>query len=134
MTVELPEASSTSRSLEVIDSVMHILGHTEGIKHFAALGGFNFLTGGAKSNSGTVFCQLQPWDERKADSLQAQGLVTTLQRKFSSIKGANIIVVSPPSIPGLGATGGFTFELQQRQSTDSIQTVCRSGKTFYDSC
>ena len=52
---------------------MNILKNTQGIKHFAALGGFNFITGGAKSNSGTIFCQLQPWDERKEDSLQHKG-------------------------------------------------------------
>ncbi|TKK64244.1 multidrug efflux RND transporter permease subunit [Ilyomonas limi] len=130
MSVELPEASSTTRSIEVVDSVMNILKNTKGIQHFAALGGYNFLTGGAKSNSGTVFCQLEPWSERKADTLHAQGLIATLQRKFTSIKGANIIVVSPPSVPGLGATGGFTFELQQRQSTDSIQQFAQVVKRF----
>src|SRR5207245_941198 len=45
MSMELPEAASTTRSLETLDSLMNILHHTEGIQHFAALGGFNFLTG-----------------------------------------------------------------------------------------
>ena len=130
MTMELPEAASTTRSLEVLDSVMHILNTTKGIQHFAALGGYNFITGGAKSNSGTLFCQLQPWDERNADSLTAQGLIATLQRKFASITGASLIVISPPSVPGLGATGGFTFELQQRQSTDDINQFAQVVKRF----
>ncbi len=120
MTFELPEASSTTRSLQVMDSMMHILKQTKGIKHFAALGGYNGITGAAKSNSGTVFCQLQPWDQRKDDSLIATSLVATLQKKFAGIKGANFVVVSPPAIPGLGQTGGFTFELQQREATDSL--------------
>jgi HAE1 family hydrophobic/amphiphilic exporter-1 len=67
-----------------------------------------------------VFVQLKPWDERKDKSLQLSSLIATLQRKFSAIKSANVVVISPPAIPGLGATGGFSFELEQRESTDDI--------------
>ena len=45
-----------------------------------------------------------------------------MQAKFAAIKEANILVIPPPAIPGLGATGGFTFELQQRESNDDIKT------------
>ena len=130
MTYELPEASSTSRSLQVLDSMMNIIKNTKGILHFAALGGYNGITGAAKTNSGTIFCQLQPWGERKGDSLIASGIQATLQKQFTSIKGASIIVVSPPSIPGLGQTGGFTFELQARQSTDSLAQFQRAVQSF----
>jgi hydrophobic/amphiphilic exporter-1 (mainly G- bacteria), HAE1 family len=121
VTFELPEASSTSRSVEVITRMMDILSKTPGVAHFAALAGLNVVTFATKSNSGTCFIMLKPWDERKDKSLQLNGIIATLQRKFASIKSANVIVVSPPAIPGLGATGGFTFELQQRESTDSIK-------------
>ncbi len=130
MTYELPEASSTTRSLEVLDSMMNILKETKGIRHFAALGGYNGITGAAKTNSGTIFSQLQPWDERKSDSLVATGLMSTLQTKFASIKGANIRVISPPAIPGLGNTGGFTFELQARETTDSLPQFQKVVQNF----
>jgi len=42
---------------------------------------------------------------------------------LSAIKGANILAISPPAIPGLGQTGGFTFELEQRESTDDINNL-----------
>jgi HAE1 family hydrophobic/amphiphilic exporter-1 len=121
ITFELPEASSTTRSLEVLDSMMATLKQTPGIAHYAALGGLNVVTFATKSNSGTVFCQLKPWDERKDKALQLNSLIAQLQQKFAAIKGANVIVISPPAIPGLGQTGGFTFELEQRESTDDIK-------------
>ncbi len=130
VTYELPEASSTTRSLEVLDSVMSILKNTQGVAHYAALGGLNVVTFASKSNSGTVFTQLKPWDERKDKSLQLNGLIASLQKKLASIKGANIIVISPPAIPGLGQTGGFTFELEQRESTDDINQFERVVQTF----
>ncbi|MEO6000893.1 MAG: multidrug efflux RND transporter permease subunit [Chitinophagaceae bacterium] len=130
VTFELPEAASTTRSLEVLDSMMNIMQQTPGIAHYAALGGLNVITFASKSNSGTIFTQLKPWDQRKDKSLQINGLIATLQQKFVSIKGANVIVVSPPAIPGLGQTGGFTFELQQRESTDDIKQFERVVQSF----
>jgi HAE1 family hydrophobic/amphiphilic exporter-1 len=121
VTFELPEASSTTRSLDVLDTMMNILHTTPGIAHFAALGGLNVVTFATKSNSGTIFIMLNPWDDRTDKTLQLNSLIATLQRKFSSIKSANVIVISPPAIPGLGSTGGFTFELEERESTDSIK-------------
>lgn len=130
ITFELPEAASTTRSLEVLDSMMHILKTTPGINHFAALGGLNVITFATKSNSGTIFTSLTPWGERTADSLQLGSIVARLQQRFSSLKGANIVIVTPPPIPGLGLAGGFTFELQQRESTDDITQFEKTVKNF----
>lgn len=130
VTYELPEASSTTRSLAVLDSVMHILKETPGVAHFAGLGGLNVVSFASKSNSGTVFTQLKPWDQRKDKAQQLTALMTSLQKKFASIKGANVLVISPPAIPGLGQTGGFTFELEQRESTDDIKQFEKVVQNF----
>jgi hydrophobic/amphiphilic exporter-1 (mainly G- bacteria), HAE1 family len=130
VTFELPEASSTTRSLDVLNTMMGILKETPGIAHFAALGGLNVVTFATKSNSGTIFVQLNPWDERKDRSLQLNSLMATLQQKFSSIKSANVVVISPPAIPGLGQTGGFTFELEQHESTDDIHQFEKTVQNF----
>ncbi len=130
VTFELPEASSTARSLEVLHAIMDTLKQTEGVGHFAALGGLNAITFSSKSNSGTVFTSLKPWDERKDKALQLEGMMATLQKKFASIKGANILVISPPAIPGLGQSGGFTFELEQKESTDDIKQFEKVVQSF----
>jgi HAE1 family hydrophobic/amphiphilic exporter-1 len=121
VTFELPEASSTARSLEVLDTMMNIIKRTPGIKHYAALGGLNVVTFATKSNSGTIFTSLQPWDKRKDKSLQLNGIIASLQKQFAKIREANVVVIPPPAIPGLGQTAGFSFELQQRESNDDIK-------------
>ena len=88
--------------------------------HYAAIAGLNVVSFSNKSNSGTIFCQFKPWDERKSKSEQLFGMIAQLQQKFSAIKEARIVVIPPPAIPGLGSTGGFSFILQQRESTDDI--------------
>ncbi len=130
MTFETPESGSTTRSLEVIDSMMKKAQSVPGVLHVAALGGINFLTGGAKSNSGSMFMQLKPWDQRKKSSEKVDGIVAELNKRFASIKQARIIVVKPPAIPGLGNAGGFSIQIEQRQSNDSIKDFSKVVNNF----
>jgi len=130
ITYELPEASSTSRAVEVMNKIMDVLGNIEGVNHYSAIAGLNVITGASKSNSGTIFCMLKPWDERTDKSLQLNALIAKMQGKFASIREANIVVIPPPAIPGLGATGGFTFEVQQRESNDDIKTFEKNTNEF----
>jgi HAE1 family hydrophobic/amphiphilic exporter-1 len=53
-----------------------------------------------------------------------------MQKRFASIKEANIRIIQPPAIPGLGSTGGFSFILQQRQSTDDVKAFERVVQNF----
>jgi HAE1 family hydrophobic/amphiphilic exporter-1 len=130
ITYELPEAASTTRSIEVLTTIQKTLQQIPAVAHYAALGGLNVVTFSTKSNSGTVFTQLKPWDERKDKSQQLAGVIAEVQKRLSVIKDANVVVISPPPIPGLGQTGGFTFELQQRESTDDIKTFEKVVQNF----
>ncbi|HVM86618.1 MAG TPA: efflux RND transporter permease subunit [Puia sp.] len=130
ITFEIPEASSTTRSLNVLDSMMKIIKEVPGVGHYAALGGLNVLTFGIKSNSGTIFMQLKPWDERTDKSQQLQGIIAELNKRFSVIKEARIVVIPPPAIPGLGNAGGFSIQIEQKQSNDDIKTFEKIVNSF----
>ena len=127
---EIPEAGSTTRSLTALDSMMKIAQNVPGVLHTAALGGLNVLTGGSKSNSGTIFMQLKPWDERTDKSEQLQGVIAELNKRFAAVKEAKIVVIPPPAIPGLGNAGGFSIQIEQRQSNDDIQTFASVVQNF----
>ena len=130
VTYEIPEAASTTRSLEVLNTIMATLKKQPFTGHFAALGGLNAITFASKSNSGTVFLQLKPWSERTDRKLQSDSIIATLQREFAQIQDARVVVVSPPAIPGLGQTGGFTFEIEQRETNDDINAFQTVVETF----
>src|SRR5579859_7445170 len=130
VTYEIPEAASTARSLVILDSMMKVIQQIPGIAHYAALGGLNVVTFGTKSNSGTVFVQLKPWSQRTDKALQLDGVMAEMRKRFAVFKEANVVVISPPAIPGLGNTGGFTFELEQRQSNDDLPTFERVVRSF----
>ncbi|MFD2572044.1 efflux RND transporter permease subunit [Spirosoma soli] len=130
VTYEIPEAASTSRSLAVLNNVMSILKKQPYVAHFSALGGLNAITFASKSNSGTVFIQLKPWEERSENGMQADSLVPKLQRAFAGLNDARLQVVQPPAIPGLGQSSGFTFEIQQRQTNDDVRTFDNVVQNF----
>ena len=68
-----------------------------------------------------MFVNLKPWDDRKGKEQHAQDVMNEDTKATADIKEARILAIAPPAIPGLGATSGFTFELQQTTSTDNIQ-------------
>ncbi|SHN77192.1 efflux RND transporter permease subunit [Chitinophaga sp. CF418] len=121
ITFDLPESASTERTISVMTQMMHSLDSVKAIGHYAALGGLNVVSFATKSNSGTIFCQLKPWDERKDKSQQIFALVAQLQARLSRFKEANVVVIPPPAIPGLGSTAGFSFILQQRAGGGDIK-------------
>lgn len=128
VTYEMPEATSTTRSKAMLLEIMKRVKEIPGVKTVGGLAGLNIITFSNKSNAGTMFVLLKPWDERKAKELQLQSILAAIQKKTADIKEARILAIGPPAIPGLGATAGFTFELQQTSSTDNIQqfeTVAR---------
>ncbi|KAA5534835.1 efflux RND transporter permease subunit [Taibaiella lutea] len=130
ITYEIPEAASTVRSINVLDSVMSIVKDVPGVAHFAALGGLNVVSFATKSNSGTIFMQLKPWDERKKKSEQLMGIIAELNKRLAVIKEAKIVVIPPPAIPGLGSTGGFSFQIEQQESNDDIKTFEKVVNNF----
>lgn len=128
VTYELPEAASTNRSKEMLLNILNRVQAIPGVKTVGGLAGLNIISFSFKSNAGTLFVNLKPWEDRKSKELQLQGIIDEVQKRTADIKEARILAIAPPAIPGLGATSGFTFELQQTTSTDNIQqfeTVAR---------
>jgi len=121
VTYEMPEGSSTSRSVEVLKLIGQKIRQIPEVRVVGGLAGLNIISSSNKSSSGTVFVLLKPWDVRKDKGQQAQDVMNRIRQITADIKEARVLVIAPPAIPGLGATSGFTFELQQTTTTDNIQ-------------
>jgi len=121
LTFDLPEASSTERTVDVMHRMMKMLDSVPEIYHYAALGGYNVLTGAVKSNSASIFLQLKPWDERSGEEHDVFHIITRMQKKLSVIKEATVNIIAPPAIPGLGNSAGFSFILEERQATGDVK-------------
>jgi HAE1 family hydrophobic/amphiphilic exporter-1 len=121
VTYEMPEGTSTTRSIEMLLELQKRIKAIPAVKTAGGLAGLNILTFSSKSNAGTVFVNLKHWDERDLDTESVPHIIAEIQKRTADIKEARILVLSPPAIPGLGQSSGFTFELQQTTSTDDIR-------------
>jgi len=122
VTYQLPPASSTAASVEVMDRLMKVIGSTPGVAHYAALSGLNVVTNASNSNNGTIYCQLAPWDQRTRSDEQVPGIMKVMQKRISDagIKNANVEVIQPSPLPGVGTTVGFSMQIEQRSTNDDI--------------
>jgi HAE1 family hydrophobic/amphiphilic exporter-1 len=109
--IQLPDGASLERTDAVAKNVRDIIQDTPGVEIVGSISGLNFLTNAAQSNSAVEFAILKPWDQRPPEQ-GASALVSQVRMKLLAIPEAFVLSFDPPSIPGVGATGGFEFQLQ----------------------
>jgi hydrophobe/amphiphile efflux-1 (HAE1) family protein len=107
----LPDGASLERTDEVAKKVRTVLQATPGVDIVGSISGLNFLTNAAQSSSAVEFAILKPWDERPSEQ-SASRIVANVRGKLLQIPEAIVLSFDPPSIPGLGATGGFEFQVE----------------------
>ena len=120
VTFELPEAAANNRTLEVMEEMMQILDTVPEVRAYTAVASLNAITFTDRSNTGTIFVQLQPWDERTEEGQGIFAMVGKFNEYFQRIVDARVVVIPPPPIPGLGSTSGFSFILQDRSGNATV--------------
>ncbi len=130
VTYEMPEATSTTRSVEMLKGIMARIQNIPEVRVVGGLAGLNIISFSNKSNVGTLFVNLKPWDDRKGKEHHVQAVISQIQKITGDIKEARVLAISPPAIPGLGQTAGFTFELKQTTSTDNVQQFEAVARNF----
>ena len=107
--IQAPEGASLEYTSNVARQVEAVLAKEKDIASAFSVMGFSFS--GASPNRGLLFIRLKPFDERREDSQSAQAVVGRLRGALGGISGAIVVPFLPPPIRGLGAFGGFQFEL-----------------------
>ena len=117
--IQLPDGASLERTDAVAKQVRDILKSTPGVDIVGSISGLNFLTQAAQSNSAVEFAILKPWDQRPPEQ-GASNIVASVRPKLLGLPGAIALSFDPPSIPGLGTTGGFEFQVEDLTGRGSV--------------
>jgi len=135
VTFQLPPASSTAQSVNIMTKLMKVVASTPGVGHYAALSGLNVVTNATNSNNGTIYVQLKPWDERSGDDQQVPGIIKVMQKRIADagVTNASVEVIQPSPLPGVGSTIGFSMQVEQRSTNDNLQDFERVVNRFVDS-
>ncbi|MBP1886051.1 efflux RND transporter permease subunit [Sinorhizobium mexicanum] len=117
--IQLPDGASIERTEAVARQSEEILRGTAGVDFVGSVVGFNFLSFASQSNSAVQFAVLKPWDERPPEE-GASALREAVQPILLQIPDALVLAFDPPSIQGLGATGGFEFQVEDLGGHSSV--------------
>jgi len=111
---QLPDAASLDRTQEVVQEMEKIALQVPGVANTVSFPGLSVNGFTNSPNSGIVFTPLAPFEERQDPSMSAMAIAAQLNQKFASIDEAFVAVFPPPPIQGLGTTGGFKLQIEDR--------------------
>lgn len=110
----LPDAASLDRTDAVIQRMSDIALQHPGVESSVAFPGLSINGFTVASNSGVVFVTLKPFAERQTEELSAKAISDQLNMEFAVIDEGFVAVVPPPPVLGLGTTGGFKLQIEDR--------------------
>ena len=117
--VIMPDAASLDRTGEVGKVASDFFMNDEAVEGVAIVNGYSLLDGQNKNNAAAFFVGFKDFEERYKDSetikeQSAPAVIQKAARAFSTVQGGIILPVNPPSIPGLGTTGGMEVWVQSK--------------------
>ena len=117
VSVQLPPASSLSRTEEVAAKVENIISSYPEVKTNISISGFSIMNSGRQSNAASVFVVLKDWSVRKKKSESAAAIVERFNRQaYVEIEEAQCFAFVPPAIPGIGNVGGLQMQVEDRKA------------------
>lgn len=127
--LQLPSAASTERTDKVAKEIENILAKTPGVESTTSVVGFSLLSFTRTTYNAFFFVTLKPWGDRSSRAEQFQEIKARLNGAMSKLPEGIAFDFSPPAIPGVGTSGGFSFVLEDRAAKD-IQFLTTNLNTF----
>ncbi|MDH4110230.1 MAG: multidrug efflux RND transporter permease subunit [Gammaproteobacteria bacterium] len=121
--VEAPDTASQRIVGDIVGQVQKILASEPAVQDVATVNGYSLLDGTVRNNTAVAFPSMKDFAVRKDKSQLVFEVIPRLNEQFARIKEGRVIAVNPPSIPGLGTTGGFEFYIQNRGAGDTRSTA-----------
>ena len=116
--LQLPNAASLQRNDDASRKIEDMILKTAGVHAVTAVLGYSMLSGAQNTYSSFYWITLKEWAERKAPEEQYEAIKKHLNQELSKITEGVAFSFPPPAIPGVGASGGFTFMLEDRAGKD----------------
>jgi multidrug efflux pump subunit AcrB len=117
--MQLPDAASLERTVEVTEAAEKIARETPGVAHTVAIPGQSFVLNAFSSNYGSMFIILKPFHERRDAELSGEAILSRLRARFQQeIPEARVLVFGAPAVRGVGNAGGFKLMVEAAGDAD----------------
>jgi len=114
--IQLPDGATLDRTEKVVRHVSDMALANPDVRASLAFPGMSINGFTNSSNAGIAFINLKPFAERHGPEHSAASIAAQLNRQFSQVQEARIVIFSPPPVRGLGTTGGFRLQLEDQAS------------------
>lgn len=108
--IQLPPGSSLQRTDEVLRKAQELALENSAVRGTVAFGGLDGATFTNASNAAAMFVTLDPQSERE----DSDAIANELRGSFAAITTANLLVIPPPPVSGIGTGGGFKMLIEDR--------------------
>jgi HAE1 family hydrophobic/amphiphilic exporter-1 len=130
LALQLPDGASAQRTDAAQQKISDALLKTPGVEGVIAVTNFSLLTQVQSTNAGFFFVSLKPWEVRKTKEQQLAYIQASVQKQLSADPDGIAFAFPPPSIPGIGTSGGVTFILEDRSGSDDPTTLTKNVFAF----
>ncbi|MFP5246243.1 MAG: efflux RND transporter permease subunit, partial [Thermoanaerobaculia bacterium] len=111
---QLPSGASLDRTEDVLRRMTDEALAQPGVQDVVGFAGLSINGFATVPNAAVMFVMLDPFEQRTTDALSANAIAGALNQKLMTIDEGFTAVFPPPPVPGLGATGGFKMQVQDR--------------------
>jgi hydrophobe/amphiphile efflux-1 (HAE1) family protein len=112
--VKLPPGSSLARTDAVVRKLNDILLKTPGVEHNSVTSGYDVTTGTFASDTGALYFSVPSLYNKHIPGGDAETMLRTARQRLSGIRDAQVAVIMPPAVQGLGSAGGFKMMIEDR--------------------
>ena len=114
LSITLPPGSSLARTDAVVQQVIPLVLATPGVAHASVYSGIDAISFGNATNSGQLYAVFDTFEKRIAKGQTAWTIAADLRKRLAPITAADIRVIMPPPVRGLGQNGGFRLMVEDR--------------------
>lgn len=124
--MQLPDAASLERSGDAAAKVEKALMHVPGVGGVTTVVGINILNTTQNTYSSVFFITLKDWAERTKPDEQYTAILANLNHTMREVREGIGFAFPPPSIPGVGTSGGVTMILEDRSGSNDLSFLTQN--------
>jgi HAE1 family hydrophobic/amphiphilic exporter-1 len=128
LNLQLPSAASLQRTEATAHEIEELLARTPGVESTASIIGFSLLSLSRTTYNAFFFVTLKDWRDRQKRDEQYQSIRQSVNQTLAGLRQGIAFSFSPPAIPGVGTSGGFTFVLEDRSGKDVAFLAANTSK------
>ncbi|WP_444756646.1 efflux RND transporter permease subunit [Pseudomonas sp. A014] len=126
---QLPDGATLDRTETVIRRMSDIALRDPDVRASLAFPGQSINGLVNSSNAGVAYINLKPFAERGGKTQTASAIRDRLNAEFAKVPDARIVIFPPPPVRGLGSTGGFRLQIEDRGPLGYVE-LDRAVKAF----